>query len=105
MALRHQVSHDLADDTTELEAVARKPGGNRYIRQTVEVIEDEVLVRCVSEEAGLGRKRRSVRFGKEPAHGTAENFFILAVGVPAEILRVPTLSAMVVAPYLEPGRR
>ena len=59
-----QVSHDLPHDTTELEAMTGKSGGDADLWQLWVQVEDEMLVWRIGKEASFQRHRWPRGFGK-----------------------------------------
>ena len=85
-SLRRQIGHDLADDAAELESVAGEPGREEDIRKARQGVDDEVLVRRVSEHAGLERHRRPVRVGKVAGDRLPQYRLILIAAVSIQTL-------------------
>lgn len=73
-----QIGHDLADDAGELIAMPRKTGGKRHLWMVGVEVNDEMLIRRVSEHTRLERHRRPRAVGEISRCKLAQRFFVLA---------------------------
>ena len=101
-ALR-QVGHDLADDAAELVAVAGEPGGDGDLGMRRVVVEDEVAVRAVGEQAGLEHQGRSGTVGEVAPGEGPEQLFVLRLGLAVHRVGIDLFPPMMVLPELEAG--